>query len=33
MNAGGPSEGPVPAMPGGGCAEEFPQEWGGACYL
>ncbi len=32
MKAGGPSSGPVPAMPDGGCPEEFPQERGGACY-
>lgn len=32
MKAGGPSSGPVPAMPGGGCPEEFSQERGGACY-
>ena len=32
MNAGGPGEGPVPLMPGGGCPEEFPTKRGGACY-
>lgn len=32
MKAGGPSSGPVPVMPGGGCPEEFSQERGGACY-
>jgi len=31
MNAGGPREGPVPLMPGGGCPEEFPTKRGGAC--
>lgn len=24
MEAGGPEDGPVPAMPGGGCPGEFP---------
>ena len=32
MKAGGPSEGPVPVMPGGNCPKEFPTERGGACY-
>jgi hypothetical protein len=32
MQAGGPSAGPVPMMPGGGCPKEFPQERDGACY-
>ena len=32
MNAGGPGEGPVPLMPGGGCPEELPTKRGGACY-
>ena len=31
LNAGGPKEGPVPAMPGGGCPAEFPVEQDGAC--
>lgn len=32
MNAGGPTAGPVPLMPGGGCPEEFPLRRGAACY-
>ena len=32
MKAGGPGEGPVPLMPGGGCPEEFSTKRGGACY-
>jgi hypothetical protein len=32
MNAGGPSSGPVPVMPDGGCPREFPVERNGACY-
>lgn len=32
MRAGGPSEGPVPAMPGGGCPEEFPVKKAGTCH-
>jgi len=32
MNAGGPSEGPVPVMPDGGCPKEFPVQRGGACF-
>ena len=32
LNSGGPSEGPVPEMPGGGCPQEFPVEIGGACF-
>ena len=32
MNAGGPTAGPVPTMPGGGCPEEFPVKHHGACY-
>lgn len=32
LNAGGPSEGPVPAIPGGGCPEEFPLEKDQRCY-
>lgn len=32
MKAGGPSSGPVPVMPDGGCPKEFPQERGRACY-
>ena len=33
FNAGGPSEGPVPVMPNGGCPKEFPVEYGHACYV
>jgi len=32
MEAGGPTEGPVPVMPGGGCPEEFSVKKGEACY-
>jgi hypothetical protein len=32
MKAGGPSEGPIPLMPGGNCPKEFPTKQGGACY-
>ncbi len=32
MDAGGPSSGPVPLMPGGGCPIEYPVEHDGACY-
>ncbi len=32
LNAGGASEGPVPAIPGGGCPEEFPLEKDQRCY-
>jgi hypothetical protein len=32
FNAGGPSEGPVPAMPGGDCPKEYPLQHGDACY-
>ncbi len=32
MNAGGPADGPIPFMPGGGCPAEFPTERDGACY-
>ncbi len=32
MEAGGPSAGPVPRMPGGGCAREYPVRRAGACY-
>jgi hypothetical protein len=31
-DAGGPRDGPVPLMPGGGCPFEYPVERGGACY-
>lgn len=33
MNAGGPTAGPMPLMPGGGCPKEFPVARGGACYV
>ncbi len=32
MNSGGPREGPVPSMPGGGCPAEFPTLHNGLCY-
>jgi hypothetical protein len=32
MRAGGPEDGPVPLMPGGGCPPEYPLERDGACY-
>jgi len=32
LEAGGPEDGPVPALPGGGCPTEFPVEQGNACY-
>jgi endonuclease YncB( thermonuclease family) len=32
MNAGGPSEGPVPVMTDGECPKEYPDEHSGACY-
>ena len=32
LKAGGPSGGPVPSMPGGGCPKEYPMERAGACY-
>ncbi len=32
MEAGGPAEGPLPKMPGGGCPEEFPVEQIDGCY-
>ena len=32
FEAGGPSNGPVPLMPGGECPFEYPVERGGACY-
>jgi hypothetical protein len=32
MDAGGPSAGPVPLMPGGGCPEEYPVRRQEACY-
>ena len=32
FNAGGPTNGPVPLMPDGGCPEEFPVKHNGLCY-
>lgn len=32
FNAGGPAEGPVPAMPSGDCPKEYPLQRGDACY-
>ena len=32
LEAGGPSSGPVPLMPNGGCPREFPSMQNGACY-
>jgi hypothetical protein len=32
MEAGGPTAGPVPLMPGGGCPKEYPTRRHGACY-
>jgi hypothetical protein len=32
MSAGGPTTGPVPVMPDGGCPKEFPDLRDGACY-
>jgi hypothetical protein len=32
MEAGGPTAGPVPVMPGGGCPDEYPARRHGACY-
>ncbi len=32
LEAGGPEDGPVPALPDGGCPAEFPVEQGNACY-
>ena len=32
FNAGGPTNGPVPLMPDGGCPEAFPVKRGGLCY-
>jgi hypothetical protein len=33
LEAGGPTSGPVPLMPNGGCPREFPTMRDGACYL
>jgi hypothetical protein len=32
FNAGGPTGGPVPLMPDGGCPKEFPVKHNGLCY-
>lgn len=32
LRAGGPDDGPLPLMPGGGCPREYPLELSGACY-
>jgi hypothetical protein len=32
LTAGGPTTGPVPLMPGGGCPVEFPEVREGGCY-
>jgi hypothetical protein len=32
LDAGGPTSGPVPLMPEGGCPREFPTMRAGACY-
>ncbi len=32
MDAGGPTAGPVPLMPGGGCPAEYPVRRHDACY-
>ncbi len=32
MDAGGPTAGPAPLMPGGGCPEEYPVQRRGACF-
>jgi len=32
FNAGGPSEGPVPVMPGGDCPKEYPVQRGDVCF-
>lgn len=32
FESGGPEDGPLPQMPGGGCPEEFPVEKDGGCY-
>ncbi len=33
LEAGGPSEGPAPRMPGGGCPDEFPVEKPDGCHI
>ena len=32
LDSGGPQNGPVPLMPGGGCPAEYPHERGDLCY-
>jgi hypothetical protein len=32
LRAGGPTDGPVPLMPDGGCPREFPDMRDAACY-
>ena len=32
LKSGGPADGPVPLMPGGGCPSEYPVQKGGACF-
>ncbi len=32
LEAGGPTDGPVPAIPGGGCPKEYPVERDGVCH-
>ncbi len=32
LEAGGPTDGPVPAMPDGGCPKEYPFDRSGACH-
>lgn len=32
FQSGGPTSGPLPMMPNGGCPREFPQQRGKACY-
>jgi hypothetical protein len=32
LEAGGPTDGPMPAMPDGGCPKEYPFERSGACH-
>ena len=33
LEAGGPTQGPVPNLPNGGCPKEFPIDREGACYV
>ena len=32
LESGGPADGPVPLMPGGGCPSEYPVQKDGACF-